>query len=303
LTKQEKLSTFIWFALAIAYVLGFQYLEVGGYEWFLFREATLSNGFAPRVANPPYTFSLLYPIALLPVRWGIFVYSFVAVFFVYLTHRLTKVNKWFLLFSYPTIRNLFFAQLDILSMLGVALGWWSIQRKKPVWLGVAVTLLGIKPQVTGVLGFIYAVWGWHVKVLFFPTAVLLYSFLFYGFWIPEWIQHILSQSTGSDPFFQGGIGAFPWGLLAWLFLILGYRYYDKTQFAAAVIAATILSAPYVGFYSVMAFFGLPTLWYTYLLALPLHFLIDMRLILIAIIIYPLLQYSWQVTTNPSKGSN
>ncbi len=287
MTKREKLATFAWFAIAIGYTWGFQYLTIGGYEWFLFKEAALNNGLAPRVANPPYTFALLYPIALLPVRWGIFIYSFIAIFSIYFTHRLTKVNKWLLLFSYPTIRNLFYAQLDTVSMLGVALGWWAIQRQKPIWLGGAITLLGIKPHVTSVLGVVYAVWGWHLKILWIPAIVLLYSFALYGVWLPEWIQHTLNQTANSDPFFQGGVGAYPWGLLAWLPLIIGYRYYSRKQAAAAIMAATILSMPYVGAYSVMAFLGLPASWFTYLFALPLNFWIDLRLILVAVIIYPL----------------
>ena len=172
LKKRERLATFAWFALAIGYVLGFQYLTIGGYEWFHFQAASLNNGLAPKVANPPYIFALLYPLALLPVRWGIFVYSFIAIAAIYATHRLTRVNKWLLLLSYPTLRNLFYSQLDVLSMLGVALGWWAIQRKRTIWLGAALVLLGIKPQATGILGIVYLVWGWHLEALLIPWIVL-----------------------------------------------------------------------------------------------------------------------------------
>jgi len=293
LTKRERLATFAWFAIAAGYVLGFQYLAIGGYEWFNFRAATLNHGLAPKVANPPYIFALLYPLALLPVRWGIFVYSLVAIAAIYLTHRLTQVNKWLLLLSYPTIRNLFYSQLDVLSMLGVALGWWAIKRKRTLWLGVALVLLGIKPQITGVLGIVYLVWGWHFTALVIPLLVLLYSFLVYGFYFPDWIAHTMQQSTGANPFFRGGLGAYPWGLLAWLPLIVGYRFCSRRQIAAATIAATMLSFPYVGSYSVMAFLGLPFAWFTPVFSVPLNLLIDLRIVLILIAAVPWLQWLWR----------
>lgn len=279
--------------IATGYVLGFQYLAIGGYEWFHFRAAALNHGLAPKVANPPYVFALLYPLALLPVRWGIFVYSFVGVAAIYLTHRLTHVNRWLLLLSYPVLRNLFYNQLDMLSMLGVALGWWAVERKRPWWLGVALVLLGIKPQVTGVLGIVYLAWGWHYTALVIPSIVLLYSFLVYGFYLTDWVAHTLQQSTGANVFFHGGLGAFPWGLLAWLPLIVGCRFYSKRQAAASIIAATMLSVPYVGSYSVMAFLGLPFTWFTPVFALPLNFLIDLRIVLILIVILPWLQRLWR----------
>jgi hypothetical protein len=292
--KRKKLTTFAWFAIATGYLLGFQYLAIGGYEWFHFQAASLGNGLAPKVANPPYIFAMLYPLALLPLRWGIFVYSFIAIGAIYLTHRLTCVNKWLLLFSYPTLRNLFYSQLDILSMLGVALGWWAVERERPLWLGVALVLLGVKPQATGILAILYLGWGWSVAALLIPSLVLLYSFLVYGLWVPGWIAHTLKQSTGADPFFHGGLGAYPWGLLAWLPLIVGYRIYSRKQAAATTLAATMLSMPYVGYYSVTAFFGLPFAWFTPVFALPLGFLIDLRTVLIVIVILPWLQKIWHL---------
>jgi hypothetical protein len=165
--------------------------------------------------------------------------------------------------------------------------------KRPLWLGVALVLLGIKPQATGILGILYLAWGWNIAVLLIPALVLLYSFLVYGLWIPGWISHTLQQSTGLAPFFQGGLGAYPWGLLAWLPLIVGYRFYSRKQAAAATLAATMLGMPYVGPYSVMAFFGLPFAWFTPVFALPLEFLIDLRLVLILIVILPWLQRLWR----------
>jgi hypothetical protein len=124
--------------------------------------------------------------------------------------------------------------------------------------------------------------------LVIPTIVLLYSFLVYGFYVPDWITHTLQQSTGANPFFLGGLGAYPWGLLAWLPLIVGHRFYSRKQ-AAATLSATMLSMRYVGPYSVMSFLGLPFDWFSLVFALPLDPWIDLRTLLILVVIFPWLQ--------------
>ncbi|MCA9897830.1 MAG: hypothetical protein H6654_10490 [Ardenticatenaceae bacterium] len=285
-----SLGTFTWFAIALGYVCSYQLLGVGGYEWALFRNAAFNGGLAARVANPPYIFALFYPLFLLPLRVGIFIYSLIGIGAVFATHRLTGLNKWLLLLSFPIVQNLFSAQLDTLSMLGVALGWWAIQQKRPYHLGLALVLLGIKPHVTGILIIAYLVWGWHPAALLAPTLALLYSFAFYGFWIPGWLESAVGQSSGSAAFFNGGLGAFPYGLLLWLPILLGRQLYSRLQLANAVTAATMLSMPYVGSYSVQAFLGLPLSWVSYLFMLPVYMVLDVRPLLILIVLYPLAHF-------------
>ena len=282
-----SLGTFAWFATAFGYVISYQLLAVGGYEWALFQEAAFQGGLAARVANPPYIFALLYPLLLLPLRMGVFISSLIGITAVYTTHRLTGINKWLLLFSFPVLQNLFSAQLDPLSMLGVALGWWAIREKRPYHLGISLVLLGIKPHVTGALAVVYLIWGWQPAVLVAPVLVMLYSFALYGFWLPGWFESIVGQSSGTTPFFDGGVGLYPYGLLLWLPILLGRRLYSQLQLANAVIAATILSMPYVGPYSVMAFLGLPVSWMTYLFVLPLYLVLDIRPLLILVVLYPI----------------
>ncbi|VAW41697.1 hypothetical protein MNBD_CHLOROFLEXI01-3275 [hydrothermal vent metagenome] len=292
MSKSEKLQTTAWFATAIGYVLGYQYLAVGGYEWILFRQAALNNGLADKVANPPYIFSLLYPLATLSPRVGLLLYTLLAVMSLYFVYRLSGINKWLLLFSFPTVWNLFSAQLDTFSTLGVALGWWAVKEKRPFLIGVALVLLGIKPQATFGLAIVYAIWGWHWKILIAPVFVMLYSFALFGFWPPNWVIHVLNQSSGENAFFNGGLGAFPWGLLAWVPLILGRKFYNQTQFATASIAATLLSSPYVGSYSTMVFLGLPAFWFSYIIAIPWRLLTpDFNILfycLPIVVLYPLL---------------
>jgi hypothetical protein len=109
-SSRERLETCAWFALAIANLIGWQYLRYGGYEWYLFREVRLTGFMSvPGVANPPYAGILLYPLAPWPARGGIFLFITLSIGCYYLVHRLTGVNKWLLLLSYPGVRVLFSA--------------------------------------------------------------------------------------------------------------------------------------------------------------------------------------------------
>jgi len=253
--KRPNLEVFAWLCIALGFVIGFQILAVGGYEWPLFREAILSAKFMTKpIAYPPFLGIILYPFAIFPVRVGIFLFSLVSIACLYAVHRFTGVNKWLLLISYPALRVLFYSQLDVLTLLGAGLGLWAIREKKPLLVGAAITLLGIKPQVGLVLALVYIVWARDWRVLVVPGIVGLLSILRYGFWPVTWPAHIMEYNAwrGKTP-----LMIFPWGLLIWPVIILGRRLYTREQLAMAIVAGNLMSATHAEPYSLLTTMAFP----------------------------------------------
>lgn len=282
--NRPSLDVYAWFCIAIGFVIGFQILAVGGYEWPLFREATLSADFMTQpVANPPYLGIILYPFALFPVRVGIFLFSLVSIGCLYAVHRLTGVNKWLLLAIYPALRVLFYSQLDVLTLLGAGLGLWAIRERKPLLVGLAITLLGIKPQVGLVLALVYLVWARDWRVLIVPSIVGILSILRYGFWPVTWPTHVLEFNAWRG---NTSLVIFPWGLLIWPIIFNWRRLYTQEQLVMAIVAANLMSATHAEPYSLLTAMAFPhPLWLYPLFTIPL--LINHRALLIGLVMVPL----------------
>lgn len=286
--KRPSLETFTWFSIAIGFVMGFQILKIGGYEWYWWREATLSPHFMiPKVANPPYIGILIYPLALLPLRIGIFIFSLISIACLYSVHRLTGVNKWLLLISFPALWVLFYSQLDVLTILGTAMGFWAIRQRRSILVGLAITLLAIKPQVGGALALVYLIWARDWRVLIIPISVTLLSFIRYGFWPLDWIHHLVAfRSIRVD----SHITPWPWSLMLWLPLILLHSYYSQTQLIGAIAATNYMTAPYTQSYGILTTMAVPYPFWIYpLFSIPrLIGTPPITIVLIIVIYYPLL---------------
>ncbi len=190
--------------------------------------------------NPPWTYILLGPIALLPPALGavvMFVLSYMIYTFVLLRMGAKPLMiVAFLICPFPLI-NALNGNIDFLPLLGFIL---------PPWLGLF--FLSIKPQIGAGLALFYIFEAWHkgkwnavIKLITPITVAFLLSFAIFGFYPLKLIN------MPSDPY---NSSLFPSGLLIGLPLLV---YALKTRQKLLSIAATPLLAPYINIHSYAIF--------------------------------------------------
>ncbi|MBN1565496.1 MAG: DUF2029 domain-containing protein [Anaerolineae bacterium] len=146
----------------------------------------------------PWTILLLLPTTWVSLPWGqaLFLVTSltILVFVPYLVKlaRPFRAYSWiFALFTLHTFDLLIRVQLDALPLLGVALGWWAIQKRRPWVVGLAFWFMAIKPLNVALAGFVVliAMRTWtrreQIKALTIPVLSLLLSFPLIGW---DWPQ-------------------------------------------------------------------------------------------------------------------
>lgn len=257
----------LWWSTAIALVcLVYRH---GALDWVIHYLPATQSGYAAAadVGNPPYILFLFYPLSLLPIRLSCAVMAAINVLCTHISCKLTGANRWLVLFTHTTWVIISFGQLDGLVALGAALGSLAIQSGQGWLLGSAILLLGIKPQVGGLLALVYLFYlyrsvGWRPVAIALAVivAVILASFIAFGFWLPVWATKVFHQSaSGGGELYPGNnIGLFPYGLIALLFTLILARHSP-----AAWVASALVAAPYAGFYSVFVSLVFPLPWFVY----------------------------------------
>lgn len=288
-------GTICWWALSLSLLIVLRRQITGILDWNAYLRAALV-GFLndSGVANPPYVGLFLYPFARLPSVVGLWSLGLLTLGSLYAITRLTRVNKWFLLISEPVLWVTANGQLDAFVALGVALGYWFIKEKRPIWQGAATLLLCAKPHIGLPLAVFYLLWQRDWRSIIVSGAVALGSMPFLGLWPIQYARNLLSRSEGgclAGILCAGSVGLFPWGLLFWPLVVLPV--YRGTQRVGAIVAATMLSMDYAAWYSALAVMAVP-------LPLWVYPPISARLLgmgtgvvqfaLIAVIVYPILIY-------------
>ncbi|MCB0193484.1 MAG: DUF2029 domain-containing protein [Anaerolineae bacterium] len=302
-----KFEEVVWWALAIGIVIGLSLIidqaDIIGRDWqTLYRPATLSDDFIhyEMVANPPYIMFIFYPLALFTPLVGYVGLMIVSVICFRLTAHLSSFNKWLIFPSFPAFWMLVYGQIDGLVTLGVAIGAWSIRRNKPYFQGVATLLLCLKPHIGAILALVYLLWQWNWRAFVVSISVCLLSLYFFGVgWPIEWLNRLFfetnlaSQEQGfsRDANSFNNIGLFPYGLLAWLLVLIPY---PKSEKIPAIVSASILSSPYAGGYSLLSTMGVPLPLFIYpLLSLPFLGAIGYKFLIvapIALVVWPVIKH-------------
>ena len=135
--------------------------------------------------NPPWMLWLILPLMVWPVWFG---WAVVVVLTLLAMAWLTKgYEKRWLVFTSPLIVDLIVnGQVEVIPMLGIALGWLADDR--PYLLGLGLVLMATKPQSS----FLVALWLFlrhrhHLRALIVPAAVFALSLLIHGWdWPLRW---------------------------------------------------------------------------------------------------------------------
>ena len=127
----------------------------------------------------PWSLVITAPLSFLPDRWGQATLNFLSFLGITLSLRLIskKVPWWGTLFVFAnlfTFNLLFSAQWDGLVLGAISLGWWSIEEKKPLGAGIALTIMSTKPTnvfLVILVIVVYLLIKWD-KVLLIRTAII-----------------------------------------------------------------------------------------------------------------------------------
>ena len=122
----------------------------GGNDWiFAYRNG--ARGDYSQVVTPYWSLFLSYIPAQIPDPFGYLVWITIGTFLVLVTTY--RFNSPFLavLFSYQMNWVLFYGQIDPFILFGIGLGYDAILKKKPILLGIAISLVTIKPQIGSLL--------------------------------------------------------------------------------------------------------------------------------------------------------
>jgi hypothetical protein len=195
-------------AIAVASVLFYAFLPVGVdfyYQFWPIPRRWLLEGqplYTSRAGfyNPPWTVLLLLPFSLLPIQWGMVALTFFSLGVLLWTVRVFSVTRTVsLLLVLAAVCNLHTfdllvrGQIDAFVLLGVALGFWAVEKHKPWRLSMALVLLTVKPVNVALpaLVILWPILRWTardlVKVATLPLLAFISSFPLFGWdWPARW---------------------------------------------------------------------------------------------------------------------
>ena len=223
----------------------------------LYRDTQWGRGYW----SPPWLLWPLIPLAVWPVwvGWGALVVG-TLLLMAWLTRNYEK--RW-LVFASPLIIDLVLdGPVDVVPMLGIALGW--LARDRPHLLGIALVLMATRPQTC----FLVALWlllhhRHRLRSLLVPIGVFVASLVIHGWdWPLRWLSG--PSVLGRVPT-EHNISPW-WGLGLWmapaaLALAAWALWLPRTRRnLGALVAANVLVTPFMGSYSlvhVLAFSLLP----------------------------------------------
>jgi hypothetical protein len=211
--------------------------------------------------SPPWLIWLLIPLAVWPVwlGWGALVVA-TLVTMAWLTKN--YANRW-LVFASPLIIDLVLdGPVEIVPMLGIALGWLAADR--PYLLGIALVLMSTKPQTC----FLVALWlllnnRHRIRALLIPILVFVASLILHGWdWPLRWasgpsVLGLIDSEANTTPWRSIGIWMAPVALLLGIWALRLPR--TRLNLGALVVASALVT-PVLGSYSmvhVLAFGLLP----------------------------------------------
>ncbi|MEM7331042.1 MAG: glycosyltransferase family 87 protein [Chloroflexota bacterium] len=211
LPRSEKIALIILIQLALLAPL----VPSAGWDFIAtFRRETLSGAYGTRTFNPYPAYWVFQPFMILPPRLGFFLWNVVAVlgYIVALRHFKGKVLPFTL--SIACFWTLYIGQIEGLMSLGLVLGLVA----GPFGAGLGLFLLTIKPQI-GLFSILFILFQRRdYRLLLVPATIYFASLIFWGWWIPDWIESIISRDLTGNP---SNISIWPYGLV--LLPLLFYR--------------------------------------------------------------------------------
>ncbi len=242
-------------------------------ESFLRGETRLYDSNSVGFYNAPWTILVILPTVFLSLHYGealLIVASLIGILVSVAAVSKKNNDKFTLLIIALAVVNLYIFDLltrgniDGILVLGIGLGWFGIERKNPILLGIGLWLLSIKPLnvVLPTLVFMKAIWHWprsdKLKAIAPLAATFLISFPIFGV---DWISRYIKAFQEKPPMINPQITlwrlpeplGFQQELALWLFVLVVIAFgsaliktksVDRMTLALA-LSVNLVFSPYV----------------------------------------------------------
>jgi hypothetical protein len=188
--NNKNLSTYIWWSIAFAFVIGYAInftKGLSGFDWFHFYYPQARYVSAERLINPLWVYFVLGPISRLPLLVSYILFLVLNVVMLWIGSQLAGGQRFLLLFSFPAFWVLWFGQLDGFVLLGTALGLKALDSEDPISMGLAILLLLVKPHIGGPLAVLYLLWSRKRETILVIIGIVLLSMAVWGWdWLALW---------------------------------------------------------------------------------------------------------------------
>ncbi len=251
--------------IALGVIIVFSLLPLGGtdlrHAYLPTTQGDLKDFYNPYWLRPLFDLLALipFPLAHLSLMLGSLISLIIAT-------RIFRGRLLHVLLTYQFGALLYYGQVDAIVILGIAIGWWASTRHNPWLVGIGFVLASVKPQISAPA--LLLLWWWltpkeKLLSLVVPIAVFLGSIAKYGWWVPEWWDHITVRNTlcrhGSITIWEF-VG--PWALLLWLpVLPAGLPRQEKLLL---FLTTSALTMPYYQQKSILALQTFPIGWIAWL---------------------------------------
>lgn len=208
-----------------------------------FREATLTGEYGVDTWNPYPAYWLLTPFAILPPQVGFWLWNLVGALGFMVAIR--YLNGRFLPFalSLPCFWLFFVGQFEGIVALGLTLGLLA----PPLWAGLGLFFLSLKPQL-GIIPILFVLLHRRdFRLLLVPAAVYGLSLLHWGWWLPEWIGSMMHNNAGN---YSTNISLWPYSLV-----LLPLFWFRRDSLKVWLIVQSLVM-PYFAVYSLALLFTL-----------------------------------------------
>lgn len=228
----------------------------GGWDYLVAVRGETLSGHYVYTYNPYPAYWVFYLFAVLPPLMGYILWNLVnAAGFLYAL-RHWKADILAFAVSIVCFWNFFGGQYEGFFAAGFVLAMTA----NPWLAGIGLFLLTFKPQV-GLMPILFALLhrrDWRMLVI--PGFLYLLSFVLYGWWVPEWLDHI-RRGYQNALILNTQISAFPFGVIA---LLLPFLYRDNVKIW---ILSASLGLPYYPIYSLATLFTMdpPPWWFNLIL--------------------------------------
>ena len=281
MTNFHRVTIFLLVVSAVFVAFG-EYWPLGDDYFFTFREVTesflrgetrLYDSNSVGFYNAPWTILVILPTVFFSLHYGealLIVASLIGILVSVAAVSKKNNDKFTLLIIALAVVNLYIFDLltrgniDGILVLGIGLGWFGIERKNPILLGIGLWLLSIKPLniVLPTLVFMKAIWHWprsdKLKAIAPLAATFLISFPIFGF---DWISRYIKAFQEKPPMINPQITlwrlpeplGFQQELAPWLFVLvviafgsalIKTRSVDRMTLALA-LSVNLVFSPYI----------------------------------------------------------